>query len=88
MENEEFDPEELPEFQMPRNLLTQIYEFTGSTEENKGFMLIFVDQNGSPQIMTQASSQILEMGLRKATEEYLVEYAEMIKPDIDRGEQE
>ena len=88
MENEEFDPEELPEFQMPRNLLTQIYEFTGSTEENKGFMLIFVDQNGSPQIMTQASSQILEMGLRKATEEYLVEDAEMIKPDIDRGEQE
>jgi hypothetical protein len=88
MENEEFDPEDLPEFQMPRNLLSQIYEFTGSTEENKGFMLVFVDQNGAPQIMTQASSQILEMGLRKATEEYLVEYSEMIKPDIDRGEQE
>ena len=82
------DLSKLPEFQMPRNLLSQIYEFTGSTEENKGFMLVFVDQNGAPQIMTQASSQILEMGLRKATEEYLVEYSEMIKPDIDRGEQE
>jgi hypothetical protein len=73
---------------MPRNLLNQLYEFTGSSEENKGFMLVFVDQNGGPQIMTQACSQILEMGLRKATEEYLVEYSEIIKPDIDRGDQD
>lgn len=87
MDND-INPEALPEFQMPRNLLNQIYEFTGSSEENKGFMLVFVDQNGSPQIMTQACSQILEMGLRKATEDYLTEYSEMIKPDIDRGEQE
>tara|TARA_Y100001938_G_C7956340_1_gene361913 strand:+ start:551 stop:817 length:267 start_codon:yes stop_codon:yes gene_type:complete len=88
MESEEFNPEDLPGFQMSRNLLEQIYEFTGSTEENKGFMLVFVDQNGSPQIITHACSQILEMGLRKAAEEYLVEYSEMTRPDIDRGDQE
>ena len=80
MESENFNPEDLPEFQMPRNLLNQLYEFTGSSEENKGFMLVFVDQNGGP--------QIIEMGLRKATEEYLVEYSEIIKPDIDRGDQD
>jgi len=86
MNSDELNPDELPEFQMPRKILDQIFEFTGRTEENKGFMLAFVDQNGAPQIISHASSQIIEMGIRKAVEEYLVEYSEIIKPDIDPGE--
>ncbi|MBN86806.1 MAG: hypothetical protein CL885_04715 [Dehalococcoidia bacterium] len=86
MDNEPLNPDELPEFQMPRQMLDQIFEFTGSTEENKGFLLAFVDQSGAPQIITHASSQIIEMGIRKAVEEYIIQYTEMTKPDIDPGE--
>ena len=37
----------------------------------KGFMLAFVGQNGSPTIYTKTDTQIVEMGLRKAVEQYL-----------------
>ncbi|MBL69620.1 MAG: hypothetical protein CMO74_14460 [Verrucomicrobiales bacterium] len=88
MNNEDLNPNALPEFQMPRNLLNQIYEFTGSTEQNKGFILGFVDQTGSPQIISHASSPIIEMGIRKAVEEYLSEFGGIVLPGVDPEEQE
>jgi hypothetical protein len=88
MDSDSLDPNELPEFQMPAKILDKIFEFTGSTEENKGFMLAYVDQHGVPQIITLASSMIIEMGIRKAVEDYITEYAEAVKPDIDTGEQD
>lgn len=88
MDSDSLNPNELPEFQMPRQILDKVFEFTGSTEENKGFMLAYVDHNGSPQIITLAASAIIEMGIRKAVEDYLTEYAEAVKPDIDTGEQD
>lgn len=84
--SDNLDPDSLPEFAMPSNIISQIYEFSGSTEENKGIMLTFVDQNGTPQIITQASSPVIEMGLRKAMEEYLEEIAMISRPDIGSGE--
>jgi hypothetical protein len=88
MSTDDVNPESLPEFQMPRNLLSQIYEFTGSTEENKGFILGFVDQNGSPQIISHACSQIIEMGIRKAVEDYLSEMGGIVLPGVGPEEQE
>lgn len=82
------DPSKMPEFRMPRQLLNQMYEFTGTTEDNKGFYFVYVDQNCSPQIISHACSPIVEMGLRKAMEEYLSECADIIRPDIDPGEQD
>jgi hypothetical protein len=88
MDIDPLNPDELPEFQMPRQVLDKIFEFTGSAEENKGFMLAYVDQSGTPQIITLASSLIIEMGIRKAVEDYITEYAEAVKPNIDPGDQD
>lgn len=87
--SDQINPDSLPEFSMPNNLLSKIYEFTGSSEENKGFILVFADQSGVPQVISQSCSAVIDMGLRKAAEDYLEEYALMSKPDIiDPGEQD
>jgi hypothetical protein len=86
--SENINPEDLPDFRMPAKLLDQIYEFTGSTEENRGFLLVFSDQNGFAQVVSQSCSQIVDMGLRKAAEDYLEEYSVMTRPNIEPGEQE
>ena len=70
---EEFnpDPQNIPGFALPERLLDQLYEFSGNGDHSKGFLLIFVGQNWSPLIYTKTENQIIEMGLRKAVEEYL-----------------
>ena len=65
------DPNNIPEFILPDKLLEQIYEFSGTGDSAKGFLLAFVGQNGSPAIYTKTDTQIVEMGLRKAVEQYL-----------------
>jgi len=80
--SEEIDPESLPEFFMPNKLLAQVYDFSGSSEENKGFILAFTDQNGTPQVISQSCSAVIDMGLRKALEDYLEECNLITKPDI------
>jgi hypothetical protein len=71
MDNFDPDPNSIPNFSLPEKMLEQLYEFSGSGDMSKGFLLIFVGQNGSPTIYTRTESQIIEMGLRKATEQYL-----------------
>ena len=73
----EIDPDHLEPFQVPENFLDQLYEFTGGQEDSsKGFMLCYVDQTGNPMILTRASTQINEMGMRKALEKYLIQIEE------------
>lgn len=69
--SDNINPEKLPEFSMPNSIIEKIYEFTGSSEENKGFVLFFVDQQGCPQVISSCKSPIIEMGLMKSAEEYL-----------------
>lgn len=77
----DIDPENLPSFQIPRNLLEKLYEFTGSgTDGSKGFLMAYVDQNGAPMIFCRAGSQIVEMGIRKALEKYLIEIENVDTP--------
>jgi hypothetical protein len=80
--SDNLDPNSLPGFSMPNNIISQIYEFSGSTEENKGIILAFVDQQGCPQILTQAASSVIEMGLRKAVEDYIEEMSTLVRPDL------
>ena len=64
-------PDGIPDFVLPEKLLDQVYEFSGNGESSRGFLLAFVGQNGSPTIYTKTDTQIVEMGLRKAVEQYL-----------------
>jgi hypothetical protein len=81
--NEDFDENNLRDFVLPQSFLDQLFEFSGSTDGNKGFLLAFVNQNGSPMVYTKADNQIVEMGLRKAIERYIIESeeAEIYKGD-------
>ena len=76
MEEKEFNPEELPKFQIPESFLDQLYEFTGNSEGSAGYVLTYVDDNGRALVYSRSSSQIVEMGLRKALEKYLLELEE------------
>jgi len=68
------DPENLPAFQIPDSLLDKLYEFTGTaSEQSKGFLLTYTDQNGTPMVFCRAGSAVVEMGIRKALEQYLIE---------------
>lgn len=78
---EDIDPENLPAFQIPASLLEKLYDFTGDTHDSsKGFLLAYADQDGSPMIFTKAGSQIVEMGVRKAVEKYLIQIEEVDTP--------
>jgi len=70
--NDEFiDPENLSKFSLPESMLSQLFEFSGSSGGDSGFILSYVNQEGLPAVITKASSPIVEMGLRKALEQYL-----------------
>ena len=84
MNPEEIDPENLDDFQLPESILSQLFEFTGCTDGDSGFILAYVGQIGQPAIVTKTSSGIVEMGLRKALEQYLKQISSQeLKIDID-----
>ena len=85
----DIDPNNLPKFQIPQNILEQLYEFTGNTtESSKGFLIAYTDHEGSPMIFCRAGSQIVEMGIRKALEKYLIEIENVDAPFDINGDQE
>jgi len=85
----DIDPDNLPTFQIPHSLLDKLYEFTGDqTEHSKGFLLTYTDQNGSPMIFCRAGSQIVEMGIRKAIEKYLIDIENVDAPFDINGDQD
>ena len=68
-----FDPEDLPQFEVPSKLFDKIYEFSGPIESVRGVLLVYLAQDGSPLIYARYGSKIVEFGLRKAMESYLQE---------------
>ena len=81
------DPNNIGSFELPENLLEQIYDFSGGGDHSKGFLLVFVSQSGAPVIFTKTENQIIELGLRKATEQYL-SHSEEVDIDSNIGPQE
>jgi len=71
MSDDFIDPDNLSKFNLPENIISQLFEFSGSNGGDSGFILSYVNQEGLPAIITKANSPIIEMGLRKALEEYL-----------------
>ena len=83
------DPDEIGVFQMPQDLLDKLYEFTGNGHDSsKGFLLAYTDQNGTPLILCKAGSQIIEMGIRKSLEQYLIGLENVDSPFDINGDQE
>lgn len=76
MDEENFNEDSFPQFVLPESFLNQLFEFSGSTDGNRGFFLAFVDQSGSPMVYTKSDSAIIDMGLRKAVEKYIIELEE------------
>ena len=70
MSDDFIDPDNLSKFNLPENIISQLFEFSGSNGGDSGFILSYVNQEGLPAIITKANSPIIEMGLRKALEEY------------------
>jgi len=65
--------EDFKYFKIPENYFNKLYEFTGSDESSKGFIVAYVSQDGCPMIYTKVSNPLVEMGLIKAIEKYLNE---------------
>ena len=86
MDHEEIDPENLEAFQLPDSLINQLFECTGSTDGDSGFLLAYVSQNGHPAVITKTCSPIVEMGLRKTLEQYLEQAASSETPIDLEGE--
>ena len=84
--NDDINPDNLPQFAMPQSIIEKVYEFTGSSEDNKGFVMFFVDQSGNPQVISSCKSTIIEMGIIKAAEEFIEQYS--LAPDANPGEQD
>lgn len=86
MDQEDIDPENLETFQLPEAILAQLFECTGSTDGDSGFLLAYVSQDGRPAIITKTCSAIVEMGLRKTLEQYLEQAASSETPIDLEGE--
>lgn len=80
MKNMDFDPDNFPKFTLPSKLITQLYEFSGNTEGTRGFILVHINQEGSPMVYFKADNQIIELGLRKALEQFILDFEESDKP--------
>ena len=72
-------------FVLPEKFLDRLYEITGTEEGPRGFVVCFVDSNGSPIVYTKTDARITEMGLRKALEEYLEEFEGSTIIDLGGG---
>jgi hypothetical protein len=86
MDHEEIDPDNLEVFHLPESLVNQLFECTGSTDGDSGFLLAYVSQNGHPAVITKTCSAIVEMGLRKTLEQYLEQAASSETPIDLEGE--
>ena len=83
--SENIDPENLGRFIMPQSILDKLFDLSGDANGSKGFILAFVDQEGKPIVFTKSQNQIIDLGLRKALEQYLTdsEGSDLIYDDFD-----
>jgi len=51
--------EDLGEFEIPKQFVEKLLEFTGSSSSNRGFILIYVNQNGSPAMKVMCDNETL-----------------------------
>ncbi len=67
----EINPDSLPQFKIPNNIINQLFELTGGAEKFKGLIFACATEDGNPLIYTKYDSQMTELALRKSVECYL-----------------
>jgi hypothetical protein len=70
----ENESENFKKFKIPETFFNKLFEFTGSDDSSKGFIIAYVDQDGYPTIYSKISTPIVEMGLVKTLENYLSDF--------------
>ncbi len=75
---------DLKAFTIPESFLEKMFEFTGNGDDG-GFILAYVNNEGKAMINCKISSQIIEMGLRKALERFLQDMELGEKTAMDEG---
>jgi len=63
--------EEFNEFSIPDSFLRKLHEFSGPLDGSRGYLLATISQSGTPVVVSQYDSKIVEMGVRKSLELYL-----------------
>ena len=86
MKDMDLDPQGLPAFSLPPKLIDQLYEFSGNSEGTRGFVLVHINQDGTPVVYFKSDTQIIELGLRKAMEQFILDFEEVDKPIGLEGE--
>ena len=69
------------EFSIPENFIKQLYEFSGGADKNKGIIIALCSEKGTPTIYSRHESLIIELGLKKALEDFLDDTIELIEKD-------
>ena len=73
---DDFDMNQPPKdnpFVIPESFFNQLFELTGLADSHKGFILAYVTEHGAPLVLTKTDSQIIELGLQEALQQYLDE---------------
>ena len=63
--------QEFNEFNIPDSFLRKLHEFSGPLDGSRGYLLVTISQSGTPVVVSQYDSKIVEMGVRKSLELYL-----------------
>jgi hypothetical protein len=57
---------------LPESLLSKLFDATGSASGgNKGFILVTVNANGDPTLVSRVENSLVHFGLRRAMELFL-----------------
>ena len=75
-------------FEIPDNFLEMLYEFTGSTEKNKGYILVYIDEDGNGQIKQKYDSQATEFALTKFLEIFTEDSSSMHHVEFEESPEE
>ena len=68
--------EDFQDFFIPESFLKELYDLTGNFDSNRGFLLACVGQDGRPFVYSKSANEIVELGIQKALENYLIEINE------------
>ena len=70
-------------FQIPDSLMETFYELTGSLNSNKGYILVYIDEEGCGEVKSRFDTQATEFALLRFLEVYLQNKANVNSIETD-----